>query len=75
MSCGYNCENNCEECDFPDMVIEFVKGYNQALEDLSHELKETFNSEFPSNYHSTRPFYSLENVRILTEVVAEQLKK
>ena len=35
MSCGYNCENNCEECDFPDEVITYIKGYNQALEDLA----------------------------------------
>lgn len=34
MSCGYNCEYSCEECDVPDKVIEFVNGYNQALEDL-----------------------------------------
>lgn len=34
MSCDYNCEYNCEECDVPDMVMEFVKGYNQAIEDV-----------------------------------------
>ena len=33
MSCDYNCEYSCEECDVPDMVMEFIKGYNQALED------------------------------------------
>ena len=39
MSCGYNCENNCEECNYPDLVIEYVKGYNQALEDFAKKLK------------------------------------
>ena len=34
MSCDYNCEYSCEECDVPDMVMEFVKGYNQALDDV-----------------------------------------
>lgn len=38
MSCGYNCENSCEECDVPDKVIEFVKGYNQALEDFINKV-------------------------------------
>lgn len=33
MSCGYECEYSCEECDVPDKVIEFVNGYNQALDD------------------------------------------
>lgn len=34
MSCGYNCEYSCEECDVPDKVIEFVKGYDKALKDF-----------------------------------------
>lgn len=32
MSCGYDCEYSCEECDVPDKVIEFVNEYNQALQ-------------------------------------------
>lgn len=38
MSCGYDCEYSCEECDVPDKVNEFVKGYNQALDDFYNGL-------------------------------------
>lgn len=40
MSCGYDCEYSCEECDIPDKVIDFVNGYNQALEDMRKGIKE-----------------------------------
>lgn len=75
MSCGYNCEYSCEECDVPDKVIEFVNGYNQALEDMAHNLKETFNNEFPSNYHCTQPYFTLDNARVLTDAVKKELTK
>lgn len=40
MGCGYDCEYSCEECDVPDKVIEFVNGYNKALEDLLAKVKD-----------------------------------
>lgn len=46
MSCGYNCEYSCQECDVPDKVIEFVNGYNQALEDAEKRYREWSNSEY-----------------------------
>lgn len=60
MSCGYNCEYNCEECDVPDMVIEFVNGYNQALDDFVKEMSELWGG-----------MKAMEEI----EQVAEQLKK
>ena len=47
---------------------------NKAIDELSHELKETFNSEIPLNYSSTKPFFTLENARKLIDEIAEQLK-
>lgn len=46
----------------------------KAIDDFSHEIKETFNLEIPLNYPSTKPFFTLENARKLVEDVAEQLK-
>ena len=46
MSCGYDCEYSCEDCDVPDMVIEFVKGYNQALEDFKKELIKIYHKRY-----------------------------
>ena len=58
---------NC--CD-----TSFSIGYNKAIDDFSHEIKETFNLEIPLNYPSAKPFFTLENARKLVEDVAEQLK-
>lgn len=39
---------------------------------FAHELKERFNVEFPSNYPSTKPFFTLENARMIVDEVAEE---
>lgn len=52
----------------------YRQGYNKAIDELSHELKETFNSEIPLNYASTKPFFTLENSRKIIDYIAEQLK-
>lgn len=50
MSCGYNCENSCEECDRPNEIMEFIKGYNQALDDFATALLDgEQNEEFVYN--------------------------
>ena len=40
MNCNYNCTNNCERCDFPDVVLseanEREKRINQIIEDCDN---------------------------------------
>lgn len=64
-----NCTNNCKHYD---SSIEYVR--NKAIDEFTHQLKETLNQEFPSNYESTRPYFSLENARLIIDDVAEQMK-
>lgn len=49
-------------------------GYIKAVDTFSHELKEAFNNEFPSNYSCEQTFFSLEDVRTLVEKTVEQIK-
>lgn len=55
---------------------EIDKALDKARADerakFAHELKERFNVEFPSNYPSTKPFFTLENVRMIVDEVAEE---
>lgn len=46
-----------------------------AIEEYKHNLKETFNNEFPINYHSTQPYFTLDNVRVLADAVAREMKE
>lgn len=60
-------------------VIEKLVGHdkhlrNDVIDEFAHELRETLNQEFPLNYESTRPFFTLENARIIVTKIAEQLK-
>lgn len=43
MSCRYNCEYSCEECDIHDSAIEFVNGYNKALDDFAEKMNRMLN--------------------------------
>ena len=64
-----NCTNNCKHYD---SAIEYVR--NKAIDEFTHQLKENLNQEFPSNYESTRPYFSLENARLSVDEIAEQIK-
>lgn len=46
----------------------------KAIDEFAHQLKENLNQEFPSNYESTRPYFSLENARLSVDEIAEQMK-
>ena len=46
----------------------------KAIDEFAHQFKENLNQEFPSNYESTRPYFSLENARLIVDDVAEQMK-
>lgn len=46
----------------------------KAIDEFAHQLKETLNQEFPSNYESTKSFFTLENARLIVDDVAEQMK-
>ena len=46
----------------------------KAIDEFAHQLKESLNQEFPRNYESTRPYFSLENARLLVDEIAEQMK-
>lgn len=65
-----NCTNDCKHYD---SAIEYVR--NNAIDEFAHQLKETLNQEFPSNYESTRPYFSLENARLSVDEIAEQMRK
>lgn len=54
-----------------DIVLE---ARADAVEKFAHELKETFNSEFPSNYSCTKPYFTLGNARLLVDMVAKEQK-
>lgn len=45
-----------------------------AIDEFARQLKESLNQEFPSNYESTKPFFALENARVIVDDVAEQMK-
>lgn len=47
----------------------------EKIQMFAHNLKETFNQEFPSNYPSTKPYFTLENVRKLVDEVAKEMFK
>ena len=46
----------------------------KAIDEFAHQFKENLNQEFPRNYESTRPYFSLENARLLVDEIAEQMK-
>lgn len=46
----------------------------EVIDELAHELKETFNCQLPSNYSSTQPFFTLDNVRALVNIVVREHK-
>lgn len=48
---------------------------NKAIDEFAHELKETLNRDIPLNYESTRPYFTLENARLIVEEVEDQLKR
>lgn len=58
------------------MYAEYhLKEYEQQIRaEFAHELKETFNNELPSNYASTQPFFTLENVRALVDMTLKENK-
>ena len=64
-----NCTNNCKHYD---STAEYVR--NKAIDEFAHQFKENLNQEFPRNYESTRPYFSLENARLSVDDVAEQMK-
>ena len=53
----------------------YQQGRTDAIEEFAHALKETFNNEFPSNYHCTKPYFTLDNVRVLVDLVAKEQKE
>ena len=64
-----NCTNDCKHYD---SAIEYVR--KKAIDEFAHQFKENLNQEFPSNYESTRPYFSLENARLIVDEIAEQMK-
>lgn len=61
--------------DIEKMIKEFKQEVReQAIDEFAHKLKKTLTQEFPSNYESTRPYFTLENARMIVDEIAEQLK-
>ena len=57
-----------------EVELDIQKIRAKAIDEFTHQLKENLNQEFPSNYESTRPYFSLENARLIVDDVAEQMK-
>lgn len=51
-----------------------VNARAKTIDEFARQLKESLNQEFPSNYESTKPFFALENARLIVDDVAEQMK-
>lgn len=76
--------NKCLDDELYDIYIEdgkqvieslreiYEKGKADAIEEFAHTLKEAFNNEFPSNYHCTQPYFTLDNVRVLIDCVVKE---
>ena len=56
-------------------IPSFSEIREEAISDFSHELKETFNQEFPRNFESSRPYFSLEAVRKLVDDLVKETKE
>ena len=55
---------------------ELKKHDAKVREEAIEEYKRNFNNEFPINYHSTKPYFTLENVRItLVDGVAREMEE
>ena len=57
-----------------EVELDIQKIRAKAIDEFAHQLKENLNQEFPSNYESTKPFFALENARLIIDDVAEQMK-
>ena len=70
-----HCIHNAEEHFEPKEVeLSEQEIRAKAIDEFTHQFKENLNQEFPSNYESTRPYFSLENARLIVDDVAEQMK-
>ncbi len=69
--------NNCGMHDVLSNMLDEMEQEirNKAIDEFAHELKETLNRDIPLNYESTRPYFTLENARILVDEIAEQMKE
>lgn len=72
-------ENDCKHWEKEtkwDLQREHEKRIRaEVIEEYKHNLKETFNNEFPTNFHCTKPYFTLDNVRVLTDAVAREMKE
>lgn len=68
--------NRCliDDAEYQSMCKKLDGHDKELLDNVAHELKETFNNECPINYTSTQPFFTLENVRTLVDMVIKDMK-
>ena len=60
--------------EYSELINKLDGHDSELLDKVAHELKETFNTECPINYTSTQPFFTLENVRTLVDMVIKEMK-
>lgn len=70
--CLHHISGSCSAWECEMQTLEDYR--NKAIDEFAHQFKENLNQEFPSNYESTRPYFSLENARLLVDEIAEQMK-
>lgn len=61
-------------------LINKIDGHDREMkakiiDEFAHELKETFNGEFPLCFYSSTQYFSLDVVRNLVDVMAKQQKE
>lgn len=62
--------------DYDTQLIKTAPTVTKAdiCREFADELKESFNNEFPANYPSTKPYFTLEGARILVDLVLKEVE-
>lgn len=51
------------------------KVYDKAIADFAYRVKEELMQDLPTNYATTRPYFTFENAIVIIDSVAKELKK
>lgn len=51
------------------------KVYDKAIADFAYRVKEELMQDLPTNYATTRPYFTFENASVIIDSVANKLKK
>lgn len=70
-----HCIHSADEHFEPKIIVPTeAEIRNQAIDEFATTIKEALNQEFPRNYESAKPYFTLENARLIVDEIAEQMK-